>query len=112
MLKFELALMPFHWYKVKNQSSGNIGNFNYRILPKGDKLETSCWFGVWCYERTKEHQDAEFEISEAGLADAVRWMEERFHEYPMEELEKPLSVLDFEPYDPAAQEAEKDKCPF
>ncbi len=109
MLKFDPGKMPFHWYKVNNHSSGNIGNFNYWIVPRDGHMQVSWWYGIYSYERTKVHHDRGFEMSEAGLQQAWQWLEEEFNSLDPNEVEKPLSILDEQPYTPPPAE---DEAPF
>lgn len=113
MLKFEPATMPFHWYKVKNHSSGNIGNFNYRIFPGKEELQFSCWIGIYCYEKTKEKIETTFPLTEQGLADGWQWLKEQFEVADMNEIERPITILDVAPYDPSQEEQpEQEQAPF
>ncbi len=111
MLKFEPEKMPFHWYKVKNHSSGNIGNFNYRIFPNKDQLLISCWVGIYCYENTKEKIETTVPLTEEGLQQGWNWLQERFSECDMEQLEKEITILDTEPYHPQ-EESNEEEAPF
>lgn len=106
MLIFDPGKMPFHWYEVNNYSSGNIGNFNYRILPQKDHLEVSWWMGVYSYERTQQKTDVSFDFTPAGLEQAWEWLQQQFFSCDPEEIQRPLNILDQEPYFPAPQQEE------
>lgn len=106
MLTFDPGKMPFHWYEVNNYSSGNIGNFNYRILPEKDHLVVSWWMGVYSYEHTEKKTDASFEMTPAGLDQAWEWLQQQFYTCDPEEIQRPLNILDQEPFQPAKAEEE------
>lgn len=111
MLKFEPEKMPFHWYKVKNHSSGSIGNFNYRIVPIKDELLVSWWIGIYCYENTKEKTETTVPLTEEGLQQGWNWLQQQFEACDMEIIEKTITILDEEPYHPT-QENEEEQAPF
>lgn len=112
MLQFQPEKMPFHWYKVKNHTSGNIGNFNYRIFPKKDSLLVSHWMGVYCYQKTKDKTETNFPLTEEGLQQAWQWLEQEFGKCNMDDIEKPLTILDQVPYSPSSEEPSEEQAPF
>ena len=114
MLKFDPDKMPFSWYKSKNHSSGNIGNFSYRIFPQKDSLLVSYWIGIYCYTSTKEKIEQEFPLSVEGLEQGWRWLKQEFLKCDMNKLEEPLTILNTQPYSPLenTQPTEKETAPF
>ena len=102
MVRFNYPFYPFQWYKNGNPVSGNAGQFNYKVLRSGDKLNAWWWLGPWCMENTKEVHHAAFPFDEAGVSAAKAWLEENFAAAPRETVEGRAPVLESEPYYPAA----------
>lgn len=75
----------FFLFSEKGIYSGSSAerDFNYKVVPvcpkEGDKcLKAFIWSGQNCIDKTEDVTEKEFEFSEEGHAEMLRWLEEQY----------------------------------
>lgn len=69
----------FYYFKSGNDYSGSVGNFSYKIITK-DKLKVLTWHGKLCSMKATIENEKEFDCTEQGFAEMVKWIEEKCSE--------------------------------
>ncbi len=67
----------FYYFDSGNNYSGSKGDFAYKIIT-GEKLEAMTWHGRLCSMKAQIEHRQEFERSETGFAEMIKWIEERY----------------------------------
>jgi hypothetical protein len=82
MLHKYFDIPVLEWFSNGGKYSGckrlpDNNDFNYRLtpFPKENRLTLDLWNGVYCFEKSQVAQSAEFELSESGLASAIKEIE-------------------------------------
>ncbi len=65
----------FYYFESGNDYSGSKGEFAYKIT-NGEKLCAMTWHGRLCSAKAQIEQQAEFERSEQGFTDLIKWLED------------------------------------
>ena len=69
----------FFYFESGNDYSGSKGDFSYKII-NGEKLKALTWHGRLCSMKAEIEHEAEFERSEEGFKEMIRWMEDMYNE--------------------------------
>ena len=64
-----------------NTFIGSENTFNFRICPDGDKLTSSVWYGLKCYELSEMTDLHEEEKSEEGLEALIHHIDGEYAKY-------------------------------
>ncbi len=67
----------FYYFDCGNNYSGSKDDFSYKIVT-GDNLKVMTWHGKSCSMKAKIENEHEFERSEEGFAEMIKWLEERY----------------------------------
>lgn len=74
-----LDIPKYYYFSSGNDYSGSKGDFSYKI-KNGDMLKALTWHGRLCSEKAEIENEAEFEKSENGFIELIKWLEERVSE--------------------------------
>lgn len=69
----------FYYFDSGNNYSGSKGDFAYKIIT-GEKLKAMTWHGRLCSMKAQIEHEQEFERSENGFAEMIKWIEYRYNE--------------------------------
>lgn len=69
----------FYYFDSGNDYSGSKDDFAYKIIT-AEKLTCKTWHGRLCSMKAEIENEAEFERTEEGFAEMIRWLEERYSE--------------------------------
>lgn len=69
----------FYYFDSGNNYSGSKGDFAYKIIT-GESLKAMTWHGRLCSMKAQIEHEQEFERSEEGFAEMIRWLEDRYSE--------------------------------
>ncbi|MBO6229676.1 MAG: hypothetical protein J6O50_03840 [Ruminiclostridium sp.] len=64
-----------------NTFIGSENTFNFRIKPDGDKLMSSVWYGMKCFELSEMSDEHEEEKSAEGLAALIHHIDGEYGKY-------------------------------
>lgn len=67
----------FYYFDCGNNYSGSKDDFSYKIITD-DNLKAMTWHGKLCSMKAKIENEQEFERSEEGFAEMIKWLEERY----------------------------------
>ena len=56
---------------------GSAKGTRYKISPADDKLAVEIWSEPCCYEKAEILERVEFELSDSGRSEMVKWLEEK-----------------------------------
>lgn len=56
---------------------GSAKGTRYKISPEDDKLTVEIWLEPYCYEKAEVLERVEFELSDSGRSEMVKWLEEK-----------------------------------
>ena len=81
---FSLALVK------KERFTGSYRQMRYMLCAEDGKLKANVYPQPWCWEATPEDQreTAYFDLTNAGIDDAVRWLNRKYNEQWSEKQEK------------------------
>ena len=68
----------FYYFESKNDYSGSVGDFAYKI-KYGEKLTALAWHGRLCSEKANIEHEKEFELSQEGFDEMVKWLEKIYN---------------------------------
>lgn len=57
-------------------------SFNYKIVPSGEELKVSVWFGKNCIDKSENVETKTFPSNEEDFMKAVKWIEETYQNAP------------------------------
>ena len=69
----------FYYFESGNDFSGSKGDFAYKIL-NGDVLKCMTWHGRLCSMKAEIEHEAEFERTQEGFDNMIKWLEEQYKE--------------------------------
>ena len=75
-----ISIPGIEYFLAKNKYSGNIGEFNYKIIPE-ETLKIYIWFGKYCIDSTPSNEMKEFDLSTEGYQSAVEWISQKLSEW-------------------------------
>ena len=67
----------FYYFKSGNNYSGSKGNFTYKI-ENGEQLKCLTWQGRLCSVKAEIENEQEFEFTEQGFEELIKWLEEKY----------------------------------
>lgn len=75
------TFMPLEFFK-KSPFYGSLNGMHYRVLLKEEHLLAEIWPGPYCYDATpaEQKQSASFAFTQAGILDAIDWLNEQYVE--------------------------------
>ena len=56
---------------------GSAKGTRYKIGPEDDNLAVEIWLEPYCYEKAEILERVEFELSDNGRSEMVKWLEEK-----------------------------------
>ena len=59
--------------------SGRLGEFSYKI-KNGDSLKALTWHGKLCSDKAEIENEMDFEKSESGFEEMIKWLEEKLEQ--------------------------------
>lgn len=69
----------YYYFDSGNDYSGSKGNFSYKI-KNGEKLTCLTWHGKLCSMKAEIENEGEFEKSEEGFMEMIKWLESKYSE--------------------------------
>ena len=84
----ELFLPTLHYFENNNRFSGSAGLLRFMLTPQVEmltpkevNLEASSihgqlWHGLYCLEKSTVEEERDFPMSQEGLGEIRRWLEE------------------------------------
>ena len=67
----------YYYFESGNDFSGSKDDFSYKIA-NGEKLVCKTWHGRLCSMKAEIEHEAEFERSEEGFKEMIKWFEEQY----------------------------------
>ena len=67
----------YYYFESGNDFSGSKDDFSYKIA-NGEKLVCKTWNGRLCSMKAEIEHEAEFERSEEGFKEMIKWLEEQY----------------------------------
>ncbi|MDD7184072.1 MAG: hypothetical protein PUH54_00105 [Oscillospiraceae bacterium] len=67
----------YYYFKSGNDYSGSKGDFSYKIIT-ADTIKCLTWHGKLCSMKAEIENEKEFENSEKGFAELIKWLEEMY----------------------------------
>ncbi|MBQ6251746.1 hypothetical protein [Ruminococcus sp.] len=67
----------FYYFESGNDFSGSKGDFAYKIA-NGEKLKCMTWHGRLCSMKAEIEHEAEFEHTQEGFDQLIKWLEEMY----------------------------------
>lgn len=67
----------FYYFDSGNDYSGSKGDFSYKIIT-GEKLKAMTWHSRLCSMKAEIENEQEFDRSEEGFAQMIKWLEEKY----------------------------------
>ncbi|MDY4414056.1 MAG: hypothetical protein SPE43_06825 [Ruminococcus sp.] len=67
----------YYYFKSGNDYSGSKGDFSYKIITS-DTIKCLTWHGKLCSMKAEIENEKEFENSEKGFAELIKWLEEMY----------------------------------
>ena len=65
------------YYQNGGVYKGSAKGTRYKISPADDKLAVEIWLEPYCYEKAEILERVEFELSDNGRSEMVKWLEEK-----------------------------------
>lgn len=69
----------FYYFDSGNDYSGSRDNFSYKIITS-DNLKAMTWHGKLCSMKAEIENEQEFERSQDGFNDMIKWLESKYTE--------------------------------
>ena len=70
----------YYYFGSGNDYSGSLGDFSYKI-KNGDTLKALIWHGRLCSEKAVIESEMDFEKTEAGFREMIKWIEAQYEKY-------------------------------
>lgn len=67
----------FYYFESGNDFSGSKDDFAYKIA-NGEKLKCMTWHGRLCSMKAQIEHEAEFENSQEGFDELIKWLEAQY----------------------------------
>lgn len=67
----------FYYFDSGNDYSGSKDNFSYKIITS-EKLKCLTWHGKLCSMKANIENEAEFERTQEGFDEMIKWLEEKY----------------------------------
>lgn len=74
-----LDIPKYYYFSSGNDYSGSLGEFSYKI-KNGDSLKALTWHGRLCSDKAVIEEEMDFEKSEKGFEDMIKWLEEKLEQ--------------------------------
>lgn len=99
-----------HYFKCKNSYSGNEYGLRYRMIPGKRTLAVDYWPDPWTIEKTDPALRVQkvFPLTDEGREATAAFLQDAFNADPDRWKNCP-SMMDSDPWEPPAAEAEPDK---
>lgn len=65
----------YYYFESGNDYSGSKGDFSFKVINNKDTLKALTWHGRLCSEKAEIENEKEFENSQAGFDEMVKWLE-------------------------------------
>lgn len=69
----------FYYFESGNDYSGSKNDFSYKIV-NGGKLKCLTWHGRLCSMKAVIEHEQEFEKTQEGFDELIKWLETRYSE--------------------------------
>lgn len=69
----------YYYFKSGNDYSGSKDDFSYKIITS-DTIKCLTWHGRLCSMKAEIENEQEFEKSEEGFLELIKWLESRYNE--------------------------------
>lgn len=84
-------LPTFSYFTFGNIWSGSLlGDYNYKIIPKGKDeppvLHTIVWYGTLCLEKTEPAEEFDFPLTDEGYEEMIAALNEKIDTYRKNKL--------------------------
>lgn len=67
----------FYYFDSGNDYSGSCGDFSYKVIT-GEKLKIMTWHGKLCSMKADIEQEQEFDRTQEGFDEMIKWLEEQY----------------------------------
>lgn len=69
----------FYYFDSGNDYSGSLNDFSYKIITK-EKFRALTWHGRLCSMKAKIENEQEFERTQQGFDEMIKWIEQKYSE--------------------------------
>lgn len=69
----------FYYFNSGNDYSGSKDDFSYKVIT-ADKLKAMTWHGKLCSTKATIENEKEFERTQEGFDEMIKWIEEKYSE--------------------------------
>ena len=69
------------FYQYGNDFSGSEGLFNFKIIPRDNKLEVYVWYGQYCFQKSTPVAEDKFELTQSGLNQVHDFLKIEFEKF-------------------------------
>ncbi len=73
-----IVLPGYEYFEARNIYSGSKGVFNFKIVPDGDTMRATIWYGPLCLEKSEAMQEQDFPIDKDGFEAMGRWLDSAY----------------------------------
>lgn len=74
-----LDIPRYYYFSSGNDYSGSLDDFTYKI-KNGESLKALTWHGRLCSDKAVIEEEMDFEKSEKGFEDMIKWLEEKLEQ--------------------------------
>lgn len=77
----EIKIPDQEYFGYGNIYSGSRKEFNYKISPKEETLQSEIWYGRLCSEKSQTAAKADFPLNEDGVKELADWLNTQYEQY-------------------------------
>lgn len=70
----------FYYFDSGNDYSGSLGDFSYKVITEKSCFKVMTWHGKLCSMKAEIENEQEFERTQQGFDDMIKWIEEKYSE--------------------------------
>lgn len=74
------TILPLEYFTYKNNFSGSLRGFNYKIIPK-ENFHLIVWYGKLCSDKSEIIAEADFPLEEESRPLVCSWLDEQYAAY-------------------------------
>lgn len=76
--KFDIPNLDY--FQSKNNFTGSLKKFRYKIEPQNDFLIGTVWLGDYCFEKSKILAEQQFPLNNDGLEELFSWLSDQYQQ--------------------------------
>lgn len=81
MERQSIWIPDLEYFGYGNIYSGSRKEFNYKITPKENTLQTMVWYGKLCSEKSEPAASREDPLDDHGLPALIEWLDAQYEHY-------------------------------